>query len=108
VEGLLRAGHLHVVDVDIKGYFDMVVLCRSLEEAQKALAAIKEWMAEAGLALHPEKTRLVDMTTAGSHFDFLGYRFKQSQRGKIIRLAAGQEIFCKFQIWVRSVEFMLR
>jgi RNA-directed DNA polymerase len=127
VEGLLRAGRLHVVDVDIKGYFDtipherlmalvrerladgrvdplewemagegfamaryaddMVVLCRSLEEAQKALAAIKEWMAEAGLALHPEKTRLVDMTTAGSHFDFLGYRFKQSQRGKIIRLA---------------------
>ena len=168
VEGLLRAGHLHVVDVDIKGYFDtipherlmallreriadgrvlgliegflkqdvmestdwqqakgegtpqggvispllaniyldpldwkmagegfamvryaddIVVLCHSREEAQKALAILKAWMEEAGLMLHPEKTRLVDMTEAGNHFDFLGYRFKQSQRGKIIRLA---------------------
>ncbi len=32
-------------------------------------------MTEAGLTLHPEKTRTVDMNKAESHFDFLGYRF---------------------------------
>jgi hypothetical protein len=32
-------------------------------------------MAEAGLTLHPDKTRTVDMSLAGSHCDFLGYRF---------------------------------
>jgi hypothetical protein len=34
-------------------------------------------MTEAGLTLHPEKTRTVDMNKAESHFDFLGYRFKR-------------------------------
>jgi RNA-directed DNA polymerase len=167
VEELLHAGHTHVVDVDIKGYFDaiphdrlmalvrkriadgrvlgliegflkqgviegtdwhevkeegtpqggvispllaniyldpldwlmagsgfemvryaddMVVLCRSQEEAAAALSKLKEWMEGAGLTLHPDKTRVVDMNQADSHFDFLGYRFKRSRRGRIIRL----------------------
>lgn len=168
VEHLLQAGHTHVVDVDIKGYFDaiphdrlmalvrerladgrvlgliegflkqgviegndwqeakeegtpqggvispllaniyldpldwlmagcgfemvryaddMVVLCRSREEAVAALSKLREWMEGAGLTLHPDKTRTVDMNEADSHFDFLGYRFKRSRRGKLIRLA---------------------
>lgn len=167
VEELLRAGHTHVVEVDIKGYFDaiphdrlmalvrerladgrvlgiiegflkqgviegtdwqeakeegtpqggvispllaniyldpldwlmaqsgfemvryaddMVVLCRSLDEAAAALSKLKEWMERAGLSLHPDKTRVVDMNQADSHFDFLGYRFKRSRRGRLIRL----------------------
>jgi RNA-directed DNA polymerase len=167
VEELLRAGHTHVVDVDIKGYFDaiphdrlmanvreriadgrvlgliegflkqgviegtdwheakeegtpqggvispllaniyldpldwlmaesgfemvryaddMVVLCRSQEEAAAALSKLKEWMEGAGLTLHPDKTRVVDMNLAGSHFDFLGYRFYRSLRGRLCRL----------------------
>jgi RNA-directed DNA polymerase len=43
-------------------------------------------MAEAGLTLHQDKTRMVDMGLADSHFDFLGYRFKRSRRGRLIRL----------------------
>lgn len=167
VKELLRAGHTHVVDVDIKGYFDaipheplmalvrehiadgrvlgliesflkqgvmegsdwqealgegtpqggvispllaniylnpldwlmaasgfemvryaddMVVLCQSREEAENALSNLKAWMEEAGLTLHPEKTRTVDMSLAGSHFDFLGYRFKRTGRGRLIQL----------------------
>lgn len=167
VEELLRAGHTHVVDVDIKGYFDtiphdrlmalvreriadgrvlgliegflkqgviegtdwheakeegtpqggvispllaniyldpldrlmagsgfemvryaddMVVMCRSREEAVAALSKLKEWMESAGLTLHPDKTRTVDMNQAGSHFDFLGYRFQRSRRGRLVRL----------------------
>ena len=167
VEELLRAGHTHVVDVDIKGYFDaipherlmalvreriadgrvlgliegfleqgviegtnwqeakgegtpqggvvspllaniyldpldwlmagsgfemvryaddMVILCRSREEAEAALGKLREWVEGAGLTLHPEKTRMVSMDPADSHFDFLGYRFKRTRRGKLIRL----------------------
>lgn len=167
VEHLLRAGHTHVVDVDIKGYFDaiphdrlmalvreriadgrvlgliegflkqeviegtdwhsakeegtpqggvispllaniyldpldwmmagngfemvryaddMVVLCRTPEEAVTALSKLREWMEGAGLTLHPDKTRTVDMNLADSHFDFLGYRFQRSRRGRLMRL----------------------
>lgn len=43
-------------------------------------------MAGAGLTLHPDKTRVVDMNPADSHFDFLGYRFKRSRRGRLMRL----------------------
>jgi RNA-directed DNA polymerase len=65
---------------------DMVVMCRSHEEAVAALARLADWMAQAGLTLHPDKTRVVDMTEAGSHFDFLGYRFKRSKRGRLLKL----------------------
>jgi len=65
---------------------DMVVLCRSREEAVDALSKIKAWMEGAGLTLHPDKTRMVDMNHADSQFDFLGYRFKRSRRGRLIRL----------------------
>jgi RNA-directed DNA polymerase len=65
---------------------DMVVLCRSEEEARAALEKLREWMAGAGLTLHPDKTRTVDMNHAESHFDFLGYRFKRSRTGRLMRL----------------------
>lgn len=65
---------------------DMVVLCRSQEEAEAALSLLKEWMEDAGLTLHPDKTRVVDMAAAEECFDFLGYRFKRSRRGRLIRL----------------------
>jgi len=59
---------------------DLVVLCRTQSEAEQALAFIREWMDQAGLTLHPEKTRIADFD-AGQSFDFLGYRFKH-QEGK--------------------------
>lgn len=65
---------------------DIVVLCRSQEEAAAALEKLGEWMAEARLTLHPDKTRTVDMDLPDSHFDFLGYRFKRSRRGRLVRL----------------------
>jgi RNA-directed DNA polymerase len=42
------------------------------------LAEVQRWMAQAGLTLHPTKTRLVDARSDG--FDFLGYRFEGGQR----------------------------
>lgn len=64
---------------------DLVVLCRAPEEAEQALATIRQWMAEAGLELNAEKTKVVDMAPAGAHFEFLGYRFWRGKAGKLWR-----------------------
>jgi RNA-directed DNA polymerase len=64
---------------------DLVVLCRTPEEAAQALESIREWMAEAGLELHAGKTKIVDMAQAGNHFEFLGYRFWRGKAGKLRR-----------------------
>jgi RNA-directed DNA polymerase len=58
---------------------DFVTLCRSEAEAQNALAAVRHWVSEAGLTLHPEKTRVVDASAPGG-FDFLGYHFERGLR----------------------------
>ena len=57
---------------------DFVVLCRSSQEAAAALAVVQEWTAQAGLTLHPTKTRLVNAQEDG--FEFLGYRFEAGRR----------------------------
>ncbi|MCH8840690.1 MAG: group II intron reverse transcriptase/maturase [Planctomycetes bacterium] len=99
VEGLLKDGYTYVVDADLKSYFDtiphdrlmasdgfqmvryaddFVILCRSREDAERALAAVGAWTAEAGLELHPVKTCIVDVRSES--FDFLGYHFCGEQR----------------------------
>ena len=40
---------------------------------------MRAWVSEAGLILHPEKTRLVDATQRGG-FDFLGYHFERGMK----------------------------
>lgn len=59
---------------------DMVILCRSADEAERALGTVQEWMQQAHLRLHPKKTRTVNMDEYGNYFDFLGYRFKRTHR----------------------------
>jgi RNA-directed DNA polymerase len=58
---------------------DFVILCRSEAEAQAALAEVRDWMQEAGLTLHPEKTRIVNANATGG-FDFLGYHFERGMK----------------------------
>jgi RNA-directed DNA polymerase len=57
---------------------DFVVLCRDPDAAAEALATVQHWTAQAGLTLHPTKTRLVNARDDG--FDFLGYRFVGGRR----------------------------
>ena len=57
---------------------DFVILCRSEAEAHKALERVQAWTADAGLTLHPAKTRIVDADQEG--FDFLGYHFRRGKR----------------------------
>jgi RNA-directed DNA polymerase len=59
---------------------DFVILSRSREEAEEALEEVKRWTAEAGLTLHPEKTRIVDARLEKVGFDFLGYHFERGMK----------------------------
>ena len=58
---------------------DFVILCESQEEAQRALEAVSQWVGQAGLTLHPTKTRIVDASQPGG-FDFLGYHFERGMK----------------------------
>jgi len=58
---------------------DFVILCQSKEEAQETLEHLKQWVAAAGLVLHPVKSRIVDANAPGG-FDFLGYHFERGHR----------------------------
>lgn len=166
VDSLLRDGHVHVVDIDIKGYFDtiprdkllelvsqriadgrvlglieeflraeieegeerfaveagtpqggvispllaniylnpldwmmqqngvemvryaddLVVLCKDAQSAQEAHETVRKWMEQVGLELHAQKTRLADLNQSGAWFEFLGYRFERSKKGKLMHL----------------------
>ena len=48
---------------------DMVILCPSAQAAETALQTLREWSAQAGLTLHPEKTKIVDMGPPKAHFE---------------------------------------
>jgi RNA-directed DNA polymerase len=74
-ERLAAMGHRMVRYAD-----DFVVLCPSREAAEAALAAIRAWLAENGLRLHPDKTHVGDCRQPGEGFDFLGYRFEAGRR----------------------------
>ncbi len=87
ISPLLANVYLHPVDVEMKkaGFEmvryadDVVVLCRSEAEAQKALGLLRGLLAERGLNLHPAKTRIVKAQERGG-FDFLGYHFERGYR----------------------------
>lgn len=59
---------------------DFVILCRSAEEAVKALDEVRAWTTENGLSLHPDKTHVGDCREEGQGFEFLGYRFEAGKR----------------------------
>lgn len=65
---------------------DMVIQCLSEQEARQALNLLTQWTEQAGLTLHPTKTRIVQVTDRDG-FDFLGYHFQLSRRSprKVVR-----------------------
>jgi RNA-directed DNA polymerase len=85
---LLANIYLHPLDclMEQKGYRmvryadDFVVLCRSAQEAQAALAEVKAWVQVNGLGLNLDKTHVGDRREPGQGFDFLGYRFEAGRR----------------------------
>ena len=88
ISPLLANIYLHPLDrlITESGYRmvryadDFVILCKSTEEAEKALKLVQAWVAENGLTLHPDKTHVGDCMKPGEGFEFLGYRFEAGRR----------------------------
>ena len=88
ISPLLANAYLHELDVEmreaglvmVRYADDAVVLCRSPEEAQAALARVRAWVSANGLTLHPDKTHVGDCRVEGQGFEFLGYRFEAGRR----------------------------
>jgi len=58
---------------------DLVVLCRSEQEARQAMETLRAWAGSNGLTVHPTKTRIVD-AHGPDGFDFLGYHFERGMK----------------------------
>jgi RNA-directed DNA polymerase len=52
---------------------DFVLLCESKEDAHRAKYEVSNWLAQRGLQLSEEKTRIVHITEG---FDFLGFNVR--------------------------------
>jgi group II intron reverse transcriptase/maturase len=55
---------------------DLVVLCRTRAEAERALRALTAVLADLGLAPKAAKTRIVHLTEGGDGLDFLGFHHR--------------------------------
>jgi len=87
ISPLLANIYLHSVDRKMReaGYQmiryadDMVILCDSRDEADAALAVLRQLLEHKQLRLHPKKTKVVDATQRPG-FQFLGYNFFEGKR----------------------------
>jgi RNA-directed DNA polymerase len=87
ISPLLANVYLHPVDTVMRqaGFTlvryadDMVVLCRTREEAEAALVKLGELLEARGLQLHPDKTRIAHLMERPG-FQFLGYVFYDKYR----------------------------
>ena len=61
---------------------DFVVLCQTEAEAKEVLEYLRAWTTDAGLTLHPVKTRIVNAQSQG--FDFLGWTFRGGKKCVVI------------------------
>jgi len=55
---------------------DALVMCRSREQAEAALARLRALLAELGLEPKEAKTRIVHLQVGGAGFDFLGFHHR--------------------------------
>ena len=82
VSPLLCNVYLHRLDRewDVRGYGvlvrfadDLLVMCRTRQQAEAALARLRQVLAELGLEPKEAKTRIVGLEEGGPGFDFLGF-----------------------------------
>ena len=55
---------------------DVVVMCRTRQEAERALEALRAILSELGLTLKDAKTRIVELREGGEGLDFLGFHHR--------------------------------
>jgi len=62
---------------------DFVVMCRSRPAVEEARQRVSAVLTRLGLELHPEKTRVVDLSWGHEGFDFLGCHLRKRLSGPI-------------------------
>jgi RNA-directed DNA polymerase len=75
---------IHIPSVTMIRYADdMVIHCRTQQEAEQVLCRVTERLAQCGLKVHPQKTKIVYCKKEGRklaglsvQFDFLGFSFR--------------------------------
>ncbi len=93
-----QAGHKMVRYAD-----DFVVMCRTAEEANTVMKLLEQWMQDAELTLHPDKTRIVDMSQPQAGFDFLGYHFERTRRKHELKKWPRPKSMQKFKDAIREL-----
>ena len=92
ISPLLANIYLHVLDTEfsrrglgelVRYADDGVVLSRSQAQAGAALQAVRDILAELGLELHPDKTKVVDLREGREGLDFLGCHFRARMSGRL-------------------------
>ena len=71
-----RAWNVREHGVLVRFADDVLVMCRSREQAEAALARLRELLAELGLEPKEAKTRIVRLEVGGAGFDFLGFHHR--------------------------------
>jgi RNA-directed DNA polymerase len=80
----IRAGKVQVREdspVAVRYADDFAVCCHSRQQAENVREKLTRWLAERGLALNEDKTRIVRLTQG---FDFLGWNFRRYPGGKLL------------------------
>jgi group II intron reverse transcriptase/maturase len=94
ISPLMATVYLHRIDRDwpvrehgvlVRFADDLVVMCKSREQAEAALRRLRTVLAELGLEPKEAKTRIVCMQIGGDGFDFLGFHHR------LIRVASRRE-----------------
>ena len=62
---------------------DFVVMCDTAEACRAAEGIVRILLEDLGLELHPDKTRMVDLTEGKEGFDFLGCHFRKRMSGRL-------------------------
>ena len=71
-----RAWDTRTFGVLVRYADDLLVVCKSRQQAQAALARLRLVLAELGLAPKEAKTRIVELVADGEGFDFLGFHHR--------------------------------
>jgi len=61
---------------------DLVVVCKTERQANRAKERVGDIIAKLGLRLHPDKTKIVDLSKGASGFDFLGFHLHKRKSRK--------------------------
>jgi group II intron reverse transcriptase/maturase len=94
ISPLLSNIYLHVLDrvwedryahlgILVRYADDFVVMCDTKAAVEEARQRVSALLARLGLELHPEKTRMVDLSRGRDGFDFLGCHLRKRMSGPI-------------------------